>query len=78
MTTDVTGFVACDCAADRVRPPGGLVQGARRMGCLGSAATCRTSAGRHPSHISRRITDESRCQSGRWPMLAAIATGASP
>jgi hypothetical protein len=25
MTTDVTGFVACDCAADRVPPPGGLV-----------------------------------------------------
>jgi hypothetical protein len=25
MTTDVTGFIACDCAADRVPLPGGLV-----------------------------------------------------
>jgi hypothetical protein len=25
MTTDVAGFVACDCAADRVPLPGGLV-----------------------------------------------------
>ena len=25
MTTDVTGFIACDCAADRVPVPGGLV-----------------------------------------------------
>jgi hypothetical protein len=25
MTTDVTGFIACDCAADRVPLPGGLM-----------------------------------------------------
>jgi hypothetical protein len=25
MTTDVAGFIACDCAAGRVRLPGGLV-----------------------------------------------------
>jgi hypothetical protein len=25
MTADVPGFVACDCAADRVPLPGGLV-----------------------------------------------------
>jgi hypothetical protein len=25
MTTDVTGFIACDCAADRVPLSGGLV-----------------------------------------------------
>jgi ribosomal protein S18 acetylase RimI-like enzyme len=25
MTTGVTGFIACDCAADRVPLPGGLV-----------------------------------------------------
>jgi len=34
MTTDVTGFTACDCAADRVPLPGGLVHttGRRRAG----------------------------------------------
>jgi hypothetical protein len=25
MTTDVVGFIACDCAADRVPLPGGIV-----------------------------------------------------
>ena len=38
MTTDVTGFIACDWAADRVPLPGGLVPGTgrRRAGhCLG-------------------------------------------
>ena len=25
MTVDVAGFIACDCAADRVPLPGGLV-----------------------------------------------------
>ncbi len=30
MTTDVTGFIACDCAADRVPLPGGLVHATDR------------------------------------------------
>jgi hypothetical protein len=30
MTTDVAGFIACDCAADRVAPPGGLVHATGR------------------------------------------------
>ena len=38
------------------RCPPDLVQGAWRIGCLGSAATCRASTGGHPSQISRRIT----------------------
>jgi hypothetical protein len=25
MTTDVTGIIACDCTADRIPVPGGLV-----------------------------------------------------
>jgi len=38
MTTDVTGFIACDCAADRVPLPGGLVHATDRgrvEPCLG-------------------------------------------
>jgi len=38
MTTDVTGFIACDCAADRVPLPGGLVHATDRgrvEHCLG-------------------------------------------
>jgi hypothetical protein len=30
MTTDVTGFIACDCAADRLLLPGGLVHATDR------------------------------------------------
>jgi hypothetical protein len=30
MTVDVTGFIACDCAADCIPLPGGLVHGTDR------------------------------------------------
>jgi hypothetical protein len=30
MIADVAGFIACDYAADRVPPPGGLVHGTDR------------------------------------------------
>jgi hypothetical protein len=41
MTTDVTGSIACDCAADRVPLPRGLVHATDRCRveyCLGGVA----------------------------------------
>jgi hypothetical protein len=38
MTTDVTGLVACDCAADRVPLPGGLVHDTDRTASVRRAS----------------------------------------
>jgi len=59
MTTDVTGFVACDCAADRVPLPGGLVHGHRPL----TGRALPRPAG--PRHVDREV--RAACRRGRWP-----------